>query len=98
MNVGVWVGLGVSPPHRLHHAQAHCVVMVTDSDRGELVGDFTCVGLYPGYQGFVSLQLGYHVFGIGGRRIGPRNPTLDHMVVFHVVDSHGAQRAFCRGV
>lgn len=77
------------PPHRLHHAQAHRVVMFADSDGGELIFYRAVIGLEPGDQGLVSLKLCYHALAVWGGFERPVHAALDHPVAGHVYDAHG---------
>ena len=82
-------GLSNSPPNGLHHSEGHCVVVVADADRRELVGNGAPMGLEPCNQSLVSFELGNHFFAIGCSRKRPVHATLHHLMSVHVYDAHG---------
>ena len=82
-------------PNRFHHAQAHRVVVIADTDRRKLVGDRAIERLQPRDERLVSLQLCDHALAIGRRLIRPVDPALHHLVACHVHDAHCGRVDWC---
>jgi hypothetical protein len=72
----------------LHHPERHGVVLILDPDRGKLLSDAPGVGLQPGDQGLVALELRDHALAVGRRVERPIHAHLYHAVQGHVDGAH----------